>query len=50
MIRNFKEVIGDDKGVTSIKLDTKGKESTKDVMVFLLLLVTNRILKCLVIN
>ena len=26
------EVIGDDKGVTSIKLDTKGDESTKDVM------------------
>ena len=26
------EVIGDDKGVTSIKLDTKGEESTKDVM------------------
>ena len=28
----LKEVIGDDKGVTSIKLDTKGEESTKDVM------------------
>ena len=28
----LKEVIGDDKGVSSIKLDTKGKESTKDVM------------------
>ena len=28
----LKEVIGDDKGVTSIKLDNKGKESTKDVM------------------
>ena len=28
----LQEVIGDDKGVTSIKLDTKGKESTKDVM------------------
>ena len=26
------EVVGDDKGVTSIKLDTKGEESTKDVM------------------
>ena len=28
----LKEVIGDDKGVTSIKLDTKGEESIKDVM------------------
>ena len=28
----LKEVIGDDKGVTSIKLDTKGKELIKDVM------------------
>ena len=28
----LKEVIGDDKGVTSIKLDTKGEESTQDVM------------------
>ena len=28
----LQEVIGDDKGVTSIKLDTKGEESTKDVM------------------
>jgi thioredoxin reductase (NADPH) len=28
----LKEVIGDDKGVTSIKLDTKGEELIKDVM------------------
>ena len=28
----LKEVIGDDKGVTCIKLDTKGEESTQDVM------------------
>ena len=28
----LKEVIGDGKGVTCIKLDTKGKESIKDVM------------------
>ena len=28
----LKEVIGDDKGVTSIKLDTKGEESSRDVM------------------
>ena len=28
----LKEVIGDDKGVTGIKLDTKGEESAKDVM------------------